>query len=209
LRSLSIRAVTTAEHVAVASLQVDLYQGIDRSDEAVAVGLHALRLLGVDLPERPTEADARRAYDGIWTRLGARAIEDLTDLPLMSDPDSLAAVDLLIRVSIPAHYIGSHHLFAVAVCTAVSLGFERGHSDASCIAYAQLCTLAGSSFGQYDAGYRFGRLGYELTSGRDCSAFKPGHSRRSASMRFAMRRSMTVAAIDGKQRGYGEEQRRA
>jgi PAS domain S-box-containing protein len=163
LRGLSIRAVTTAEHVAVASLQVDLYQGIDRSDEAVAVGLRALRLLGVDLPERPTEADARRAYDGIWTRLGAREIEDLTDLPLMSDPDSLAAVDLLIRVSIPAHYIGSHHLFAVAVCTAVSLGLERGHSDASCIAYAQLCTLAGSSFGQYDAGYRFGRLGCELT----------------------------------------------
>jgi PAS domain S-box-containing protein len=163
LCSLPIRAVTIPEHVAVACLQVDLYQGIDRSDEAVAVGLHALRLLGVDLPERPTEADARRAYNGILTRLGARAIEDLSDLPLMSDPDSLAAVDLLIRVSIPAHYIGSHHLFGVAVCTAVSLGLERGHSDASCIAYAQLCTLAGSSFGQYDAGYRFGRLGCELS----------------------------------------------
>ena len=161
LRSLSIRAVTTGERVAVACLQVDLYQGIDRSDEAVAVGLRALRHLGVDFPERPTEADARRAYDGIWTRLGARAIEDLINLPLMSDPDSLAAVDLLIRVAIPGHYFDSWHLFAVAVCTAVSLGLERGHSDASCIAYAQLGTLA-THFGQFDAGYRFGRLGCEL-----------------------------------------------
>ena len=161
LRSLSIRAVTTAERVAVACLQVDLYQGIDRSDEAVAVGLRALRHLGVDFPERPTEADARRAYDGIWTRLGARAIEDLINLPLMSDPDSLAAVDLLTRVAIPGHYFDSWHLFAVAVCTAVSLGLERGHSDASCIAYAQLGTLA-THFGQFDAGYRFGRLGCEL-----------------------------------------------
>ena len=105
LRSLSIRAVTTGERVAVACLQVDLYQGIDRSDEAVAVGLRALRHLGVDLPERPTEADARRAYDGIWTRLGARAIEDLINLPLMSDPDSLAALDLLIRVAVPGHFV--------------------------------------------------------------------------------------------------------
>ncbi|OSI50043.1 ATP-binding sensor histidine kinase [Bradyrhizobium canariense] len=161
LRSLSIRAVTTAERVAVACLQVDLYQGIDRSDEAVAVGLRSLRQLGVDLPERPTEADARRAYDGIWTRLGARAIEDLINLPLMSDPDSLAAVDLLTRVAIPGHYFDSWHLFALAVCTAVSIGLERGHSDASCIAYAQLGTLA-TYFGQFDAGYRFGWLGCEL-----------------------------------------------
>ena len=49
----------------------------------------------------------------------------------------------------------------MAVCTAVSLGLERGHSDASCIAYAQLGTLA-THFGQFDAGYRFGRLGCEL-----------------------------------------------
>jgi len=161
LRSLSMRAVTTVERVAVACLQVDLYQGIDRSDEAVAVGLRALRHLGVDLPERPAEADTRRAYDGICTQLGARAIEDLANLPLMSDPDSLATLDLLIRVAVPGFY-ASFHLGAVAVCMAVSLGLERGHSDASCIAYVQLGTLAGSLFGQFEAGYRFGRLGCDL-----------------------------------------------
>jgi PAS domain S-box-containing protein len=161
LHSLSVRAVTTGERVAVACLQVDLYQGIDRSDEAVAVGLRALRHLGVALLEHPTEADARHAYDGIRARLGARAIEDLINLPLMSDPDSLATVDLLIRVAIPGHYFDSWYLFAMAVCTAVSLGLERGHSDASCIAYAQLGTLA-THYGEFDAGYRFGRLGCEL-----------------------------------------------
>ena len=161
LRSLSIRAVMTGERVAVACLQVDLYQGIDRSDEAVAVGLRALRHLGFDLPERPTQADTQRAYDGICTQLGADAIEDLVNLPLMSDPDSLAALDLLIRVAVPGFY-ASFHLGAVAVCAAVSLGLERGHSDASCIAYVQLGTLAGSHFGQFDAGYRFGRLGCDL-----------------------------------------------
>jgi predicted ATPase len=162
LRSLSIRAVTTEERVSVACLQVDLYQGVDRSDEAVAVGLRALRHLGVNLPERPTEADAQRAYDAIWTRLGDRAIEDLIHLPLMSDPDSLAALDLLIRVAVAGHFFESYHLFEVAVCTAVSLGLERGHSDASCIAYVQLGTLAGPHFGQFDAGYRFGLLGCDL-----------------------------------------------
>ena len=161
LRGLSIRAVTTGERVAVACLQVDLYEVIGRNDEAVAVGLRSLRRLGVDIPEHPTDADARRAYDGIGNRLGARAIEDLINLPLMSDPDSLAALDLLNRVAMPGHHFGSIQLFAMIVCTAVNLGLERGHGDASCIAYAQLGMLA-THFGQFDAGYRFGRLGCEL-----------------------------------------------
>jgi PAS domain S-box-containing protein len=161
LRNLSLGAVTTAERVAVAGLQVDLYQGIDRSGEGVAVGLLALRHLGIDFPERRTEADARRAYDGVCAQLGARAIEDLVNLPLMSDPDSLAAVDLLIRVAIPGYHFDSWYLFALTVCAAVRLGLERGHSDASSIAYVQLGHVA-TQFGQFDAGYRFGRLGCEL-----------------------------------------------
>jgi PAS domain S-box-containing protein len=161
LRALSTRAVTLEELAAVACLQVDLYQGIGRSDEAVAVGLRSLRQLGVDFPEHPTEADARRAYDDIWTRLGTRAIEDLVDLPRMSDPDSLAALELLISVAIPLHFFGFPHLFAVLLCRAVSLGLERGHSDASCFAYAQLGSLA-THLGRFDAGYRFGKLGCEL-----------------------------------------------
>jgi PAS domain S-box-containing protein len=161
LRSLSIRAVTAVELAAVTCLQVDLYQGVGRSDEAVAVGLCSLRQLGVDFPEHPTEADAQRAYDGIWIRLGARAIEDLINLPRMSDPDSLAALELLISVAIPSKFFGSPHLFAMILCTAVALGLERGHSDASCFAYAQLGSLA-THLGEFDAGYRFGRLGCEL-----------------------------------------------
>jgi predicted ATPase len=49
LLTLSTHADTTAERVAVACLQVDLYQAIDRSDEAVAVGLRSLRHLDVDI----------------------------------------------------------------------------------------------------------------------------------------------------------------
>lgn len=181
LRGLSTHAVTTAERVAVACLQVDVYQGIDRSDEAVTVGLRVLHHLGVDIPAHPTDEDARDAYDGVSTRLDGRTIEELISLPLMSDPDSLAAVDLLIRVAIPGHYSRGRHFFAVTVCTAVSLGLERGHSDASCIAYAQLATLATHS-GQFNSGYRFGRLGCEL-------AERPGLQR------FQARTFQTFGAI--------------
>ena len=180
LRSLSIRAVTTGERVAVACLQVDLYQGIDRSDEAVAVGLRALRHLGVDFPERPTEADARRAYDGIWTRLGARAIEDLINLPLMSDPDSLAALDLLIRVAVPGHsltpVIYSQWLFARLLAWDSS-EVTVMHLVSPMRSWARWQPTSASSMpATASDGW-----GASWSSDRDCSAFKPGHSRHSVS----------------------------
>jgi len=161
LNVLSTRAATTVEKTTVACLRVDLYMSIDRSDHAVTVGLESLQSLGIDWPSRPTEKEARREYEGIWSWLGSRRIEDIIDSPLMSDATSLATLDLLIRVAVPA-FFASSHLFAVAVCRAVSLSLERGNSDASCIAYELFAMLAGPHFGNYDAGYRFGRLGCEL-----------------------------------------------
>lgn len=137
------------------------------------MGLRGLRHLGIDITAHPTEADARQAYDAIWNRLGVRTIEGLIDLPIMNDPNALAAMDLLIRVAVPARR-GSSHLFAVAICRAVSLGLEQGHSDASCEAYARLGTLAGPHFGQFDAGYRFGRLGCELVERRGLRRYQVG-----------------------------------
>jgi predicted ATPase len=161
LHGLSVRAAAAGELAAVACLQVDLYQGVGRSDEALAVGLRSLRQLGFDFPEHPTEADAQRAYDDIWVRLGDRAIEDLVNLPRLSDPESLAALELLNCIVVPSKFFGSPHLFAVILCTAINLGLERGHSGSSCFAYAQLGAWA-TYLGQFDAGYRFGRLACEL-----------------------------------------------
>jgi predicted ATPase len=169
LAALSSRAADTVERATVACLRVDLYMATDRSDRAVTVGLDYLRHLGIDWSPYPTEEEARREYDRIWSQLGRRAIEDLIELPLMSDPASLTTLDLLIRVAVPAFFTSSH-LFPLATCRAVNLSLERGNSDASCGAYELLAMLAGPHFGNYEAGFRFGRLGCEL-------AEKPGMQR--------------------------------
>src|SRR5262249_16351868 len=52
------------------------------------------------------------------------------------------------------------------ICRMVSLSLEHGNSDASCYAYVWLGMLAGSHFGNYQAGFRFGKLGYDLVEQR-------------------------------------------
>ena len=173
LTVLSSRAANTVELATVACLRVDLYTTLDQSDRAVAVCLEYLRHLGVEWAPHPTEEEARCEYERIWIKLGSRAIEELVELPLMSDPASIATLDVLTKVLSPALFTDAN-LASLAVCRAVNLSLEHGNSDGSCSAYVWLGMIAGPHFGNYKAGFRFGRLGYELVE-------KPGLNRFQAS----------------------------
>ena len=171
LVALSTRAADMVERAAVTCLRIDLYTTLGDSRRAVAVCLDYLRHLGIDWSPHPTEEEVRREYDRIWSTLGSRTIEELVDLPLMNDPASLGTLDVLTRVGPPAIFTDAN-LFALTNCRAVNLSLERGNSDGSCAPYVWLGGVAGAHFGNYKAGFRFGRLGYELVERRGLKRFQ-------------------------------------
>jgi PAS domain S-box-containing protein len=172
LNVLSTQAANTVERATVACLLVDLYTTLDQSSRAIAVGLDYLRHLGIDWSPHPTNEEARREYERVWSLLGSRAIEELIDLPLMSDPGSLATLDVLTKIGAPAVYTDAN-LVALVACRAVNLSLERGNCDASCSAYVWLSMVAGPRFGDYRAAvYRFGQLGYDLVERRGLTRFQ-------------------------------------
>src|SRR6266702_2031178 len=149
------RVTTLASHAAdlvelatVACLHMDLYWALAQSASAVAVCLDYLRRLGHECSARRTEEEVRREYDRICSRVGSRAIEELIELPLMSDPVSLATLDVLTKAIIPAWFTDTN-LGSWVLCRAVNLSLERGNSDGSCIAYEHLGMIAGPRFGDY------------------------------------------------------------
>jgi PAS domain S-box-containing protein len=171
LAALSTRAANTVERATVTCLRIDLYTILDQS-RAIAVGLDYLRHLGIDWSPHPTNEEARREYERIWSQLGSRTIEALIELPLMSDPDSLATMDVLIKLAPPTFYTDTN-LLALVACRAVNLSLEGGNCDASCSAYVWLSMVAGERFGDYrTAVYRFGQLGYDLVEGRGLTRFQ-------------------------------------
>jgi PAS domain S-box-containing protein len=171
LAALSSRAANTVERATVACLRADLYTALDQSSRAVAVGLDYLKHLGIDWSPHPTEEEARCEYEGIWSQLRGRTIEALINLPLMSDAASLATLDVLTKLVAPAFYTDGN-LLALITCRAVNLSLERGNCDGSCFAYVLLGSFGGPRFGDYPAGYRFGRLGYDLVEGRGLKRFQ-------------------------------------
>jgi PAS domain S-box-containing protein len=171
LNVLSTRVATNVERASVTYLRLDLCTMLGQSSRAVAVGLEYLRYLGIEWSPHPTDEDMRREYERIWSTLADRPIEALVELPLMSDQASLATLDVLTKLAAPAWYADAN-LASLAICRVVNLSLEGGNCDGSCYAYVVLGLIAGARFGDYQAGFRFGRLGYDLVEQRGLKRFQ-------------------------------------
>src|SRR5260221_6062261 len=170
LSLLSTRARTTVDSAAVACVRINLYTTLDRSDSAVEVGLDYLRRVDAQWPLHATAEDVRREYTRLWQRLASRSIEALLDLPLMTDPDRRATMDVLTVLTSPALFTDLN-LFRLVVGRMAALSLEHGNSDGSCLAYVWLGGGLGTYFGDYQAGLRFGRLGLDLVEKRGLDRF--------------------------------------
>ncbi len=170
LSTLSIRAQNIVDFAAVTWVRLNLYTNLDQSDRAVEVGLDYLRQVDRQWSLHATAEDVRQGYDKLWERLGPRSIEALLDLPFMTDPDRRATMDVLTALASPALFT-DEHLFRLVVCRMASLSLDHGNSDGSCLAYVWLGGVLGTYFGDYQAGFRFGRLGLDLVEKRGLDRF--------------------------------------
>ena len=159
------RAKNRHDYCLATRLRLTLYMTLDRPDKAVDVFLGWLRSDGTVWARHPTRDDALREYGRMWAMLGKREIEELVDLPLITDPDVLDTVDVFTEIVTPS-FVFDEHLCSLIVCRLVTLSLQHGNCDASCFAYVWLGMFGGPRFGNYRAAFRFGQLGYDLVEKR-------------------------------------------
>jgi PAS domain S-box-containing protein len=165
LSMLAQRAKSAHDVAQVARLRVTLYDLLDRSDRGVEVFIEYQSARGQDWSPHPTDEEVSREYERIWSSLQTRKIEALVDLPLITDPDVLDVLDVFTEIVMPAQFT-DENLFALVLCRMVNLSLEHGNSNASCFAYVSFGMIAGPHFGNYEAGFQFGKLGCELVEKR-------------------------------------------
>ena len=168
---LAQRAVSRHDFCVVTRLQLTLYTTLDRSDLGVEVFLDWLRRDGTVWSNHPSRDDVMREYARIWLLLGDRQIEDLIDLPLITDRDVLDTLDVFTEIMTPSQLF-DEHLNSLIICRLVTLSLEHGNCDASCFAYVWLAMFAGPRFNNYKDGFRFGQLGYELVEKRGLTRYQ-------------------------------------
>jgi PAS domain S-box-containing protein len=171
LSALDQRAMT-GHHVAmVTRLRITLYTTLDQSGRSVDICLAYLQRGGTVWSPHPDRQAVEQEYARVSSLLDRREIEDLIDLPLLSDPDVLDTLEVLTEIVTPAFFT-DQNLCALVLCRMVNLSLEHGNCDASCYAYVWFATYAGPVFGHYEVGYRFGRLGLSLVDHRNLTRFK-------------------------------------
>jgi predicted ATPase len=170
--ALSDRATDTLERAKVACLRVDLYITLGQNAHAVAIGLDYLRHLEVNWSLHPTEDDARAEYERMCSHLENRTTEELTELPLMNDPVSLATIDVLMKIGTPAFFTDKN-LWSLVICRTLELSLDRGNADGSCLAYIGLGLVAGFRFGNHKTAFRFAEIGYQLVERLQLMRFQP------------------------------------
>ena len=171
LLMLSSHAGRLVDFAAVTHLRVELFTTLGRADRAIEVCLDYLRRVGVDWSAHPTKQDVRQEYECLWRKIGSRSIEELVDLPLMADPEWRATMDVLTAVLSPALFT-DENLSCLVICRMANLSLEHGNGDGSCVAYVGLGTILGPQFGDYRAGFRFGKLGLDLVEQRGLRRFE-------------------------------------
>ena len=164
-------ARTRVEKAAVYRVQIDVDSIKGKGGQAIDLILTGLRLFGIDMSAHPSADEVQETHQAVWRNLGSRDIEELIDLPLMSDPEMKVAMELLARLYIPAYY-SDQNLLHLHLAHAVNLSIQYGNAPASVQAYGWFGLILAVAFHRYQEGYRFAKLAFDLMERRHFLDYK-------------------------------------
>ncbi|MDY7232948.1 trifunctional serine/threonine-protein kinase/ATP-binding protein/sensor histidine kinase [Hyalangium rubrum] len=161
VRELLPRARTPVELAAVVRLESEIYITANEIPAAVTCLLECLARLGMPMSPHPSREEVIAANEEVWALMAGRPIESLIALPLMTDPDMKAVMDVLGALFTPA-YFTDENLLILHLCRMVSLSLRHGNTEAAVNGYAWYGLVQGSIFKRYEEGHAFGVLACDL-----------------------------------------------
>ncbi|MBU1168766.1 MAG: AAA family ATPase [Proteobacteria bacterium] len=150
------------ERANIYSLMVVLYTSQGDYEQALRLGYEGMRIVGFSLPEKVSEVDVLMKLLKFRIQFGRRKIEDLIDLPPMTDPSALAYANLAIHTGTVSYYSDSN-LFAYISIMGASLQLKYGTSEYGYFCFIIIGSILGSSLGFFKQGFRFGETALKLS----------------------------------------------
>ena len=156
-------AKTALDTVKVYAVRINAYTSQGQLLEAINTGLTALKQFEIELPASPELEDVARVSQETQVLIGSRKPADLLNLPEMTNPQMLAALQILNVISVPA-YLAKPNLNSLIIMTQMNLSMTYGNAPSSALAYSSyglfLCAVAG----KFERGYEFSQLALNLLS---------------------------------------------
>jgi predicted ATPase/signal transduction histidine kinase/GAF domain-containing protein/CheY-like chemotaxis protein len=166
------RAASNVEFADASSLKINLHVLKGEAPQAVEGALTCLRLFGIDLPAHPTFEQVQAECEAVRGTLDGRPIESLIDLPLMTNPEVQAAIQVLSVLAAPAT-LTDFRLFCLLACRMVNVSIRHGICGAAAHGWSLLATILGRVFHRYSEGYQFAQLSCDLVEKHGFIAYQP------------------------------------
>ncbi|MGI2906533.1 trifunctional serine/threonine-protein kinase/ATP-binding protein/sensor histidine kinase [Tolypothrix sp. VBCCA 56010] len=155
------RAKTLLEKVKVYEVKIQAYGAQNQALIAVNTALIVLKQLGVEFPENPSQSDVQLAMAEIASALTDRSIEDLINLPEMTERYPLEAMRILSS-TIGLAYQAVPELFPLILFKQINLSLQHGNAPLSAFAYVSYAVILCGVVGDIESGYQFGKLAETL-----------------------------------------------
>ncbi len=156
-----IQAKTLLEKIKVYEIKIQACGAQGKAIEAVNTALSVLKQLEIEFPENPSQSDVGQAMAETASNLGRREIEELVDLPEMTETEPLAAMHILSSAIVFAYQENSN-LFLLFVNKQINLSLTYGNAPLSAFAYVAYGVALCGVLGDIDSGYQFGSLAEKL-----------------------------------------------
>ena len=172
VKTVIINARCLIEQVNVYRIRIQSNVSRNKLTEAITIGLQLLQQFGVTFPETPTPEEIQHSITEVGSTIGDREIEDLINLPIMTDAEKIAIIQIANSIT-PAAYISGSPLLPLLVCLSVKLSIQYGNTEASGSAYAIYAIIACNMLKNVEMGVKFGQLALKVVSKLDAKALKP------------------------------------
>ena len=155
-------AQTILDKVEIYRIQISALTVNGKMLEAIHVGINALFQLGIEIPTSFDKAKAEESFQVLSNQLEGKQIEDLLNLPRMSDHQAQLTMELLADLCAPI-FFAMPGLAPIVTARMVSLSLQFGNTDLSSLGYINHGVVLTAFFGKIEEGYNFSCLALSLS----------------------------------------------
>ena len=162
---LLVQAKSDLDKAAVYKLRLALYPIAGRYDDAIAMGIEALRLFGEMIPlddkalTRAIEAETAAVREN----MRGRRIADLAEGPETTDPLVNAVTGLLTSMSGPAYIGSTPQCYPLLALKNLNYALKYGLTKEACHAFSSYAYLLVTDYGDPHSAYAFSELALGLS----------------------------------------------
>ena len=157
-----VHARTHIEKAEMYNIRIVQYTMLTKNEEAIEMGRDALKLFEMELPEHDVQMAIEKELEETHINLGERTIADLIHLPMMTDQHHRESIKLLANLASSAHQSHPDLLSFISV-KMVNLALQYGTTQEVPFSYVTYGNILRSGLGDYQTGYKFGKLGIQLS----------------------------------------------